>query len=48
MPQEITLAGSLAETSPLILKARTEAREKNGWIMDVYLLKRKSAAGEQR
>jgi precorrin-6A synthase len=48
MPQEITLAGPLAETSPLILKARTEAREKNGWIMDVYLLRRKSAAGEQR
>lgn len=48
MPQEITLAGSLAETGPLILKARTEAREANGWIMDVYLLRRTSAAREQR
>jgi precorrin-6A synthase len=48
MPQEITLAGPLAETGPLILKARTEARENNGWIMDVYLLRRKSADGEQR
>jgi precorrin-6A synthase len=48
MPQEITLAGPLAETSPLILKARTEAREANGWIMDVYLLRRTSAAREQR
>jgi precorrin-6A synthase len=48
MPQEITLAGPLAETSPLILKARTEAREASGWIMDVYLLRRTSAAREQR
>jgi precorrin-6A synthase len=48
MPQEITLGGPLAETSPLILKARTEAREANGWIMDVYLLRRTSADREQR
>ena len=40
MPQEITLAGPLAETGPRILKARTEARENNGWIMDIYLLRR--------
>jgi len=48
MPQEITLAGPLAETGPRILKARTEAREANGWIMDVYLLRRKGADREQR
>jgi precorrin-6A synthase len=48
MPQQITLAGPLAETGPLILKARTEARASNGWIMDVYLLRRTSAAREQR
>ncbi|SDH77849.1 MULTISPECIES: precorrin-6A synthase (deacetylating) [Bradyrhizobium] len=48
MPQQITLAGPLAETGPRILKARAEARENNGWIMDVYLLRRKSADGEQR
>jgi precorrin-6A synthase len=47
MPQEITLAGPLAETGPLILKARTEARANNGWIMDVYLLRRKGADREQ-
>lgn len=47
MPQQITLAGPLAETGPLILKARAEARAAHGWIMDVYLLRRKSAA-EQR
>jgi|SRR4051794_6792154 precorrin-6A synthase len=46
MPEEITLAGPLAETGPLILKARAEARASNGWIMDVYLLRRKSAARE--
>lgn len=40
MPQQITLAGPLAETGQLILKARAEAREANGWIMDVYLLRR--------
>ena len=43
MPQQITLAGPLAETGPLILKARAEAREAHGWIMDVYLLRRESA-----
>jgi precorrin-6A synthase len=48
MPQQIALAGPLAETGPLILKARAEAREINGWIMDVYLLRRKSADREQR
>jgi precorrin-6A synthase len=40
LPSEIILRGPLAETAPLILKARAEAREKIGWIMDVYVLKR--------
>ena len=44
MPQEIILAGPLAETGPRIVKARTEAREKAGWIMDVYLLRREHGA----
>jgi precorrin-6A synthase len=48
MPQQITLTGPLAETAPLILRARAEARAANGWIMDVYLLRRISAAGDQR
>jgi precorrin-6A synthase len=42
MPQQITLGGPLAEAGPRILKARAEAREANGWIMDVYLLRRKN------
>jgi precorrin-6A synthase len=43
MPQQITRAGPLAETGPLILTARAAAREAHGWIMDVYLLRRESA-----
>ncbi len=46
MPQEITLAGPLAETGPRIVTARAEAREKAGWIMDVYVLKREGGAAE--
>ena len=42
MAQEIILAGALSETAPRILHARAEAREKNGWIMDVYVLRRDS------
>jgi precorrin-6A synthase len=48
MPQQITLTGPLAETGPLILKARAEAREVHGWIMDVYLLRRESAGRNVR
>ncbi|MEP6839811.1 MAG: precorrin-6A synthase (deacetylating) [Bradyrhizobium sp.] len=48
MPQEIILAGPLAETGPRIVKARAEAREKAGWIMDVYLLRRETGATGQR
>jgi len=40
LTSEIILRGPLAEMAPLILKARAEAREKIGWIMDVYVLKR--------
>lgn len=40
MAEEITLSGPLLETTPLILKARGQARERNGWIMDVYMLRR--------
>jgi precorrin-6A synthase len=40
LPSEIILCGPLAETTPLILKARAELREKMGWIMDIYVLKR--------
>ncbi|ADW71228.1 precorrin-6A synthase (deacetylating) [Granulicella tundricola] len=38
MENEILLSGTLEETAPKIEAARAEARERNGWIMDTYLL----------
>ena len=43
MPQEITVAGPLSETSERIVREREAARARHGWIMDVYLLRRKEA-----
>lgn len=40
MPNQLLLAGPLAVAGPRILKARAEAREEHGWIMDIYLLRR--------
>jgi len=42
MPDEITMSGELAEVGPRIVAARREARERHGWIMDSYILKRRS------
>ncbi|WP_294230461.1 precorrin-6A synthase (deacetylating) [uncultured Shimia sp.] len=42
MDQQILIEGPLSEVSPQIVKARADARASNGWIMDIYLL-RKSA-----
>jgi precorrin-6A synthase len=39
-PDELLLAGPLADTGPEIEKVRAEARERHGWIMDTYLLRR--------
>jgi precorrin-6A synthase len=39
-PDEITIAGPLAEKSAEILEARRAARESMGWIMDIYLLRK--------
>jgi precorrin-6A synthase len=41
MAQEIRLSGPLAETGPRIIAARAKARAEHGWIMDIYLLRRK-------
>ncbi|WP_213807313.1 precorrin-6A synthase (deacetylating) [Granulicella sp. dw_53] len=38
--KEILLTGKLGEIAEHIEVARNEARERNGWIMDVYLLRR--------
>jgi precorrin-6A synthase len=42
MAEEITLSGPLLETAARILEARGQARERIGWIMDVYMLRRDS------
>lgn len=39
MKEEILLHGPLAEVGGLILQARSEARRRHGWIMDIYLLR---------
>ncbi|WP_223167769.1 precorrin-6A synthase (deacetylating) [Nonomuraea sp. SYSU D8015] len=39
-PDEILVSGPVAEVSERIRELRAEARERNGWIMDTYLLRR--------
>lgn len=39
-PDEIVIAGRLAEVKEQILEARAAARERMGWIMDIYLLRK--------
>ncbi|GAA0805781.1 precorrin-6A synthase (deacetylating) [Spirilliplanes yamanashiensis] len=39
-PDEIAVEGPLAEVADEILRVRAEARERHGWIMDTYLLRR--------
>lgn len=39
-PDEILAAGPLAETAERIREVRDEARQRKGWIMDSYLLRR--------
>jgi precorrin-6A synthase len=40
MDEEMLLSGKLAEVAAEIERLRSEARERNGWIMDTYLLRR--------
>jgi precorrin-6A synthase len=42
---EILVAGPLREVAERIVRVRREARERKGWIMDTYLLRRRDAAG---
>jgi precorrin-6A synthase len=42
MPDEIVMSGALAEVGPRIVAVRQEARDRHGWIMDSYILKRRS------
>jgi precorrin-6A synthase len=44
-PDELLVAGPLAQAGPEIARVRAQARARKGWIMDTYLLRR-SRAGE--
>jgi precorrin-6A synthase len=39
-PDEILIAGRVADVGPRIVAERVAARERHGWIMDSYLLRR--------
>ncbi len=39
-PEEITCAGRLDDVADEIIKARAQARQRHGWIMDIYLLRK--------
>ncbi|UQR66388.1 precorrin-6A synthase (deacetylating) [Bradyrhizobium sp. C-145] len=39
-PDQIVMSGALAEVGSRIVAMRQEARERHGWIMDSYILKR--------
>jgi precorrin-6A synthase len=41
MPDQIVTSGALTDTGPRIVAAREAARERHGWIMDSYILKRR-------
>ena len=43
MPQQLLDSGPLAEAGPRIETTRARARERHGWIMDIYLLRLQSA-----
>ncbi|MFI6484755.1 precorrin-6A synthase (deacetylating) [Nonomuraea sp. NPDC050663] len=40
-PDEILIAGPVAEVGERIKRERAQARERKGWIMDTYLLRRR-------
>lgn len=41
MADQIIISGALAEVGARIVAARRDARERHGWIMDSYILKRR-------
>ena len=42
-PDELLVAGALAKAGPRIEELRADARRRKGWIMDTYLLRRRSS-----
>lgn len=47
MPQQLLLAGPLETTGPRIREARIAARTEHGWIMDIYLLRRRNGIADE-
>ena len=47
-PDEILIAGAVAEVADEIERVRAEARERKGWIMDTYLLRRRRLSPDSR
>jgi precorrin-6A synthase len=45
-PDEVIIAGPLAEVAEEITEARERLRERHGWIMDTYLVRRDRPGGE--
>lgn len=43
MEQEVLLSGKIAEVARRVVEVRNEQRQKNGWIMDTYLLAKPKA-----
>lgn len=41
MAEEIILSGDLAVAGPTIIETRAKARAAHGWIMDIYILRRR-------
>lgn len=41
MKEEILVSGPLAQVAPEIVETRAKARADHGWIMDIYLLKKR-------
>jgi len=46
-PDEILIAGRLSSVGDEIRRVRAEARDRHGWIMDIYLLRRDRAATDK-
>ena len=46
-PDEILISGKLSDVSGEIHRRRAEARDKNGWIMDTYLIRKANNDGRK-
>jgi precorrin-6A synthase len=43
MPEQMIRAGALAQAGPEIIAMREAARAAHGWIMDIYMLRRRGS-----